>query len=76
MSAVLERRPRLTTYSSAPGRLPTMPSATNSTDSAKAAGAARRRVPKNQTNAAWLVPMPLKVTGSSITSRMSGMKAK
>ena len=32
--------------------------------------------PKNHTKAAWLVPMPLKVTGSSITSRINGTNAK
>src|SRR5262245_55149175 len=63
-------------YNRPPGRFPTIPSATKSTDNANAGGAATPTLPKNHTNAAWLVPMPLKVMGSSITSRISGMNAK
>ena len=53
-----------------------MPSATKSTDSAKASESGVPNRPNNRTNAAWLVPIPLTVTGRSITSRISGTNAK
>jgi hypothetical protein len=66
----------LRAHSTPPGRLPTTPRAMNRTESAKAAGAATPAELKKSQNAAWLVPRPFTVTGRSMTSRMSGMKAK
>src|SRR5262245_19440153 len=63
-------------YNSSPGRFPTTPRATNKIDSANAAADATPARAKNQTNAACDVPRPLMVTGSSMISRIRGMKAK
>ena len=48
----------LRAHSTPPGRLPTTPRATNSTDRANAAGSATPAASKKSTNAAWLVPSP------------------
>ena len=50
-------------YRTPPGRLPTTPSAMNSTDRAKAAASGTPTCAKTQTNAAWPVPSPLNVIG-------------
>src|SRR5437870_4917757 len=63
-------------YRTPPGRLPTIPSATNRTESAKAGALSTPARAKNHTNAAWLVPRPLTVTGSNMTRRMIGTNAK
>jgi hypothetical protein len=52
-----------------------MPSVRKSTDRAKAGAASMPALANNHTNAAWLVPMPLTVIGSSMTSNISGTNA-
>ncbi len=66
----------LVRYSSAPGRLPTIPSAMKRIESANASGRPTPATPNVQRKAAWPVPSPLTVTGNSMISRITGTVTK